>query len=151
MFGAKEEVPGPGTYEKKENMNTSNDLGRVEEYPNPKAQNVFFKSTTDRFIKIDNKNPNIRIVDSANPQRKGSLTNKSALNISGVSTRIGTQGSAGVVSYLHKGPNWTRQMRATDYEAFAGKRVGFDATSPRFTYNNVFYGQSLKFEVPGPG
>jgi hypothetical protein len=42
-------------------------------------------------------------------------------------------------------------MRATDYENFAGKRVGFDATSPRFTYNNVFYGQSLKFEVPGPG
>lgn len=42
-------------------------------------------------------------------------------------------------------------MRATDYEMFAGKRVGFDATSPRFTYNNVFYGQSLKFEVPGPG
>ena len=31
-------------------------------------------------------------------------------------------------------------MRATDYEAFAGKRVGFDATSPRFTYNQVFYG-----------
>lgn len=34
---------------------------------------------------------------------------------------------------------------------YAGKRVGFDATSPRFNYNQVFYGQSLKFEVPGPG
>jgi len=42
-------------------------------------------------------------------------------------------------------------MRATDYESFAGKKVGFDATSPRFHYNQVFYGQSLKFEVPGPG
>lgn len=29
--------------------------------------------------------------------------------------------------------------------------MGFDATSPRFTYNQVFYGQSLKLEVPGPG
>lgn len=32
-----------------------------------------------------------------------------------------------------------------------GKKMGFDATSPRFHYNQVFYGQSLKFEVPGPG
>lgn len=42
-------------------------------------------------------------------------------------------------------------MRATDYEAFAGKKVGFDATSSRFHYNQIFYGQSLKFEIPGPG
>ena len=44
-----------------------------------------------------------------------------------------------------------RQMRAGDLEQVQGKRVGFDATSPRFTYNQVFYGQSLKLEVPGPG
>jgi hypothetical protein len=55
------------------------------------------------------------------------------------------------VSYLNKGPDWTKKTRANDYEAFAGKRVGFDATSPRFNYNQAFYGQSLKFEVPGPG
>jgi len=66
-------------------------------------------------------------------------------------TSTGMNTQAGVISYLHRGPQWTKQMRATDYETFAGKRVGFDATSPRFTYNNVFYGQSLKFEVPGPG
>ena len=42
-------------------------------------------------------------------------------------------------------------MRATDYEAFSGKRVGFDVTSPRFNTNQIFYGQSLKLEVPGPG
>ena len=44
-----------------------------------------------------------------------------------------------------------RRTRASDYESVAGKRVGFDATSPRFNYNQVFYGQSLKLEVPGPG
>jgi len=42
-------------------------------------------------------------------------------------------------------------MRATDYETFSGKKVGFDGTSPRFNSNNVFYGTSLKLEVPGPG
>lgn len=30
------------------------------------------------------------------------------------------------------------------------KRVGFTATSPRFTHNQVFYGEKLKY-TPGPG
>ncbi len=66
------------------------------------------------------------------------------------STRVGTA-AENMISYLHKGPNWTKQMRATDYEAFSGKKVGFDGTSPRFNSNQIFYGQSLKLEVPGPG
>ena len=53
-------------------------------------------------------------------------------NFSGASTRTG---SGGVVSYMNKGPQWTRQMRATDYEAFSGKKLGFDATANRFNYN----------------
>ena len=44
-----------------------------------------------------------------------------------------------------------KRTRASDYESVAGKRVGFDATSPRFHHGQVFYGQSLKLEVPGPG
>ncbi len=66
------------------------------------------------------------------------------------STRVGTA-AENAISYLTRGPEWTRQMRATDYEAFSGKKVGFDGTSPRFNSNNVFYGQSLKLDVPGPG
>lgn len=46
---------------------------------------------------------------------------------------------------------WTAKGRAGDYEVFSGKNIGFDHTSPRFNYNQVFYGQSLKFDVPGPG
>lgn len=47
---------------------------------------------------------------------------------------------------------WTvKQTRASDFEQAAGKKVGFDATSPRFNFNQIFHGQSLKFEVPGPG
>ena len=65
-------------------------------------------------------------------------------------TRVGTA-VEGIVSYLNKGPQWTRQMRANDYEAFSGKKVGFDGTSPRFNSNQIFYGHNLKLEVPGPG
>lgn len=36
--------------------------------------------------------------------------------------------------------NWTIKGRATDYEVFSGKNIGFDKTSPRFNYNQVFYG-----------
>lgn len=46
---------------------------------------------------------------------------------------------------------WTMKGRAIDYEMFSGKNIAFDQTSPRFNYNQVFYGQSLKFDVPGPG
>ncbi len=54
--------------------------------------------------------------------------------ISNDSTRVGTA-AENIVSYLGKGPLWTKQMRATDYEAFSGKKVGFDGTSPRFNSN----------------
>merc|ERR1712046_245080 len=30
-------------------------------------------------------------------------------------------------------------------------KVGFDGTSPRFHFNQAHYGQSLKFDIPGPG
>lgn len=70
--------------------------------------------------------------------------------ISNDSTRAGTA-AENIVSYLNKGPQWTKQMRATDYEAFSGKKVGFDGTSPRFNSNQIFYGTSLKLDVPGPG
>lgn len=125
----------------------------------PNTQSVFFKSTTDRFENVDFKNPNIRILKAKN--KKSLVTAQSKLGpqsaggppssmMSNDSTRAGTA-IEGIVSYLNKGPQWTKQMRATDYEAFSGKKVGFDVTSPRFNSNQVFYGQSLKLDVPGPG
>ena len=101
---------------------------------------MFFKSTTDRFEKIDSKNPNIRILRA--PIRGKRLgTNKtgtqsgplSSMN-SNDTTRVGTA-IEGMITCLSKGPYWTKQMRATDYEAFSGKKVGFDMTSPRFNSN----------------
>ena len=43
---------------------------------------------------------------------------------------------------------WNRKKDKTlDY----GRNIGFDQTSPRFHFNQVFYGTSLKFDIPGPG
>lgn len=30
---------------------------------------------------------------------------------------------------------WMAKGRATDYEMYSGKSIGFDQTSPRFNYN----------------
>lgn len=119
----------------------------------PHTQSVFFKSTTDRFEKVDFKNPNIRILRAKNKKALGKTSTAptgATSMLSGESTRVGTA-AENQITYLNQGPNWTKQMRATDYETFSGKRVGFDGTSPRFNSNNAFYGTSLKLEVPGPG
>lgn len=47
--------------------------------------------------------------------------------------------------------DWLKQTRASDFEQQVGKKVGFDSTSPRFHFNQAHYGQSLKFDIPGPG
>lgn len=31
--------------------------------------------------------------------------------------------------------DWTNKIRACDYEAFSGKHIAFDQTSPRFNFN----------------
>ena len=59
--------------------------------------------------------------------------------VSNDTTRAGTA-AENAVSYLTRGPQWTKQMRATDYEAYSGKKVAFDVTSPRFNSNQIFYG-----------
>jgi len=55
------------------------------------------------------------------------------------------------ITYLDKEKSWTRQTRATDLEIMAGKRVGFEATSPRFNMNQAFFGTSLRTDIPAPG
>jgi hypothetical protein len=57
----------------------------------PKTQTVFFKSTTDRFNRIDNANPNIRIVETAHEKKRNmSSAGPGGINISGLSTRHGS-------------------------------------------------------------
>lgn len=116
-----------------------------------KMPNSIFRSTVDRFDMVyHGKSPGIRILSQkggkraklvAQSEQGKALYDKDA--ILGVENQI----------TCHKTlDQWKhRQMRAGDLEIVQGRRVGFDATSPRFTYNQVFYGQSLKLEVPGPG
>ena len=113
--------------------------------------NSIFQSTTDRFNSLEKTHPNVVIL---NPEKKhNNSTEDSKFNNSlfkGVKNVIKANEK---VQYDFKDTRtqWTAKGRAGDYEAFSGKNIGFDQTSPRFNYNQVFYGQSLKFDVPGPG
>lgn len=134
-------TPGPHQSQLGPATPASAPAGTISERPN--TQSVYFKSTTDRFENVAPHNPNIRILKASQKAKKimqtaasknGSAGTPGSTMMSNDTTRLGTA-AEGIVSYLNKGPQWTRQMRATDYEAFSGKKVGFDGTSPRFNSN----------------
>ena len=113
--------------------------------------NSVFMSTTDRFNSLEKTHPNVRILNPA--KKKDTTIDDSKLQnslVKGVKNIIRADEK---IQYDFKDTRteWTAKARAFDYEAFSGKNIGFDQTSPRFNYNQVFYGQSLKFDVPGPG
>jgi hypothetical protein len=107
-------------------------------------------STTDRFNSLEKTHPNVRIL---NPEKKKGTIDDSKLQnslVKGVKNIIRADEKI-MYDFKDTRTEWTAKARAFDYEAFSGKNIGFDQTSPRFNYNQVFYGQSLKFDVPGPG
>ena len=113
--------------------------------------NAIFRSTCDRFnMSMVPNNPNIRILKSQGGKRaKIVAQSEQGKHVYDKEAVFGIENQVTCI----KDPDVWRdnRTRASDYESIAGKRVGFDATSPRFNYNQVFYGQSLKLEVPGPG
>ena len=159
--------PGPGFYEKEteadaatamsDNMSIKGKtLGRSKtlstaEYEK-RMPNSTFRSTTDRFnLVYSSQAPNVRILKQKNskgttklvmrdPEHKGLEVDSKMV--------IGVENK---VTYLDNEKSWTAQQRARDLEIMAGKRVGFEATSPRFNINQVFFGTSLKIDQPGPG
>lgn len=65
---------------------------------------------------------------------------------------MGVENQVTCLGYTSGGESdWLKQTRASDFEQQVGKKVGFDSTSPRFHFNQAHYGQSLKFDIPGPG
>lgn len=65
---------------------------------------------------------------------------------------LGIENQVTCLGYTSAGDSdWVKQTRASDFEQQVGKKVGFDSTSPRFHFNQAHYGQSLKFDIPGPG
>ena len=160
--------PGPGFYEKaaehseqptamSDNMSAKGrTLGRSKtlstaEYEK-RMPNSTFRSTTDRFnLVYSSQAPNVRILKQKNskgvtkmvmrdPDHKGLEIDSKMV--------IGVENK---VTYLDNEKSWTAQQRARDLEVMGGKRVGFEATSPRFNINQAFFGTSLKVDQPGPG
>jgi len=110
-------------------------------------------STTDRFNSLEKSCPNVRIL---NPEKKKEVSNDSQFGQSSLFRKNGIKNIVRAeekcqYDFKDTRTQWTSKERAMDYEMFSGKNIGFDHTSPRFNYNQVFYGQSLKFDVPGPG
>ena len=127
MFQAKE-GPAPGDYENSLLADGSQMQGILT-----KAQiegkgkgGAVFRSTTNRFVENVHNNPIVRVLDKK-PDFRNDLM---IYNIKQKSQRNRTSYASG----------YPRQQ----------KHVGFTATSPRFTHNQLFYGQKLKY-TPGPG
>lgn len=142
--------PGPGFYEKEteaeseamtENMSIKGrTLGRSKtlsttEYEK-RMPNSTFRSTTDRFnLVYSSQAPNVRILKQKNSKGTTKLVMRDpdhkGLEVDSKMV-IGVENK---VTYLDNEKSWTAQQRAKDLELMAGKRVGFEATSPRFNIN----------------
>jgi hypothetical protein len=114
--------------------------------------NSVFMSTTDRFNNLESTHPNVRLLNPERTHKQQLSIDEGAMHDSlltgGKQIRAGDK-----VQYDFKDDRatWVKRARAGDFEMFSGKNLGFDQTSPRFNYNQVFVGHSLKFDVPGPG
>lgn len=104
-------------------------------------------STTDRFINLSKQNPNVRILNSE--KFKSGKDEFSVQNSMMTTNDPNSMNAQDKVQYDFKDTrtDWGKKEKSLEY----GRHVGFDQTSPRFHFNQVFYGTSLKFDIPGPG
>lgn len=115
-----------------------------------KKPHSIFRSTTDRFnTTFSSKNPNIRMLTSQGRRNKIVAQNETGKHVYDRDAVFGVENQ--VTCLTHTNGWMPKQTRAGDFEVAPGRKVGFDATSPRFPYNQVFHGQSYKFDIPGPG
>ena len=113
-------------------------MGRVQTTLNHERgmENAIFRSTADRFSQsYSAKNPGIRILKSnAGKRAKIVAQSEQGKHVYDKEAVFGIENQ--VTCIKDTASDWKDQRtRATDYESIAGKRVGFDATSPRFNYN----------------
>lgn len=120
--------PGPGQYTNEKSTEDTEPKGILTkaQINNRGKGGAVFKSTTNRFVENEPNHPNCRILD-----KKPDYT--SDLIIYNIKNQLKQ-------SEDNKYKGMTRPM----------KKVGFTATSPRFTHNQVFFGEKLKY-TPGPG
>lgn len=116
--------------------------------------NSVFNSASNRFdLNYQKTDPKIRLLTSKGVPKKKFVTqthdNKA---IMGNQQDLGVENQITCLGYSAGGQSdWRHQTRASDFEKAIGKKVGFDGTSPRFNFNEAHHGQSLKFDIPGPG
>lgn len=125
-FFTTKDGPGPGEYdsEVKSEDNQQRGILTKAQINNRGKSGAVFRSTTNRFLDNDKDNPSIRILDKNSGQQYNDLM------IYNIKASTAVPQSRGMINYKRK--------------------VGFTATSPRFTHNQVFYGEKLKY-TPGPG
>lgn len=84
-----------------------------------------FMSTTDRFNLLENRNPNVRIL---NPDKFKKGKDDSILNTSLMQGTDQVMRFNDKVQYDFKDTRteWAQKIRANDYEAFSGKHIAFD-------------------------
>ena len=97
--------------------------------------NAIFKSGTDRFdVAYAGNNPSVRLLKSCGGKRSKIVAQSDQGKH--VYDRDAVFGVENQVTCIKESQSWKeKRTRASDYESVAGKRVGFDATSPRFNYN----------------
>ena len=141
--------PGPGTYDDNFNLAEGTcSLAVLGKAPKARIQtteaaerrkpNSVFNSTADRFnMTYSAKNPSVRLLTSNGYPRKKIVTQTADRKMvledqkgMGIENQITCMGFAS-----NPDSEWHKQTRASDYEQVAGKKVGFDATSPRFHFN----------------
>lgn len=127
-FFQSKEGPGPGEYIRERSRDDSELKGILTkaQINNRGKGGAVFKSTTNRFVQNEPKHPNVQILDKK------------------------PDGANDLIIY-----NIKQQLNKGDDKKYKGmmmpsKKTGFTATSPRFTHNQVFYGERLKY-TPGPG
>jgi len=119
-----------------------------------KMVNSVFASTANRFdLTYNKKNPDVRLLTSKGVPRKKFVTQTLDRKVvMQDQNELGIENQVTCLGYTSNGESeWVKQTRASDFEQQVGKKVGFDSTSPRFHFNQAHYGQSLKFDIPGPG
>ena len=109
-------------------------------------QNSVFLSQTDRFkvydklVGISQSHRTSRVKDSQVKSEMASFNKNNTQEVLKSTQEFSTAADKIQYDFKDTRTQWTSKGRATDYEVFSGKNIGFDKTSPRFNYNQVFYG-----------
>ena len=155
--------PAPGQYDSNIDMaDATADLKVIGKEPKARVRTACdverrkrhstFTSTTNRIEANLAKDPNVRLLTSAKgPKKTYAFTSKDLRAHQIPSSAIGIENKITCANYSSQGqPDWIKQTRARDTCLSIGRPISFEATSPRFKYNEALFGHSLKTDIPGP-